>query len=670
MKSGNAAQDPGNMHPAESRDDGSNQSVPLAKNSEELRAQRVWRLSFVAWCTWLFFLGFFAWRNHSIGLHICAIEVVCITLILEHHRKIAAYRRAMNYTLGACACGIFSVSISSPILQPTMLYFPVSILIASQLLGVREALYWLIVNLFAQTIFYLIISGFDIGILRKNVDEMVMVYGVATCIFFCCQQGEAFYRERTKGLVDLSAYLKKKGETLKELATTDSLTGLMNRYQFLQELRENSRSVLKGGNLLALVLIDMDGFKEINDTMGHPVGDKALTEVALRLRTVSGNQSIIARLGGDEFCLILKDCESLERAIDAAQEIRESMRKPFSLDKAECHMDASLGIALCPAHTQCPTELLAYADTAMFCAKSKRSGIEVYNPEMTRSLIENRKTQDRLSRALGRNEFYLVYQPQVCLNSGRILSVEALIRWKHNGEVIPPVAFIPLLERTGDIVPVGSWVLCQAGEQLRQWSEAGLDIGISINLSSVQFTDQYFEQNVVDPLRRLGSLAQRVDFEITESLLVQDLNSTAARLRQLRDVGATISIDDFGTGYSSLAYLRQLPLDRLKIDRAFVKGIPEDDDGLIAKSITVLAHAMGLRVLAEGVETDDQLNFLKSINCDEYQGYFMSPPIPAEEISRLVTRNLTSLPSHLSFQTPDIIPGRMLIGSHSGNLTG
>jgi len=626
------------------------ESKTAVKNAEELRAQRVWRLSYVAWCTWLFFCGYFLWRSHWPGLSICAIEVVCITLILEHHRGTCNYRRVMNLTLGSCACGILSVSISHPSLEPTMLFFPASILIASQLLGVREAFYWLIINWLAQTLFYAIICDFSFQILMASVDEVVMVYGAAACIFFCCQQGEAFYRERTKGLVDLSAHLQEKGDWLQKLASTDSLTGLMNRYQFLLELRENARRATLDGTHLALILIDMDGFKEINDTLGHPIGDKALKEVADRLRNVAGERTTIARLGGDEFCLTMAGCESAEQATSLAKTVRNSLRQLYSLDHLECQMDASFGIALCPDDTQCPTELLAYADTAMFCAKSKRTGIEVYDSEMTRQLIENRKIQDKLSRALDRNEFFLVYQPQVCLNTGRVIAVEALMRWKHEGQVIPPIAFISLLEKTREIIPVGSWVIRQASQQLRQWNDAGYDLCISINLSSVQFVDKLFEENVVAPLRELGELASRIDFEITESLLVDDIEATTSRLLQLREAGATISIDDFGTGYSSLAYLRQFPLDRLKIDRAFVKGIPEDDDGLIAKSITVLAHALGLKVLAEGVETKTQLEFLKSICCDEYQGYFMSPPVSAAEIPRFFSEPSSAIKSSSELQ--------------------
>jgi diguanylate cyclase (GGDEF)-like protein len=632
----------------------SKDSVAGSTNAEELRAQRVWRLSRVAWCTWLFFWGYFLWRDHLPGMLICAIEVLCITLVLEHNRARKQYRLAMNYTLGACACGIFSVSISDPSLQPTMLFFPVSILIASQLLGVKEAFLWLIVNLFAQTVFYLAIFQLDLLALAGSLDEIVMVYGVAVCTFFCCQQGEAFYRERTRGLVNLSNQLQEKGERLQKLASTDSLTGLMNRYQFLLELRERALQASRHGHRLALLTVDMDGFKEINDTLGHPIGDRALAEVAGRLTAVASDEAIIARLGGDEFCLIIEGCDTIDKANRIARDIREALRQPYMMESMECQMDSSLGIALCPDHTKCPTELLAFADTAMFCAKSKRVGIEVYDSEMTRQLIENRMIQNKLMRALERKEFFLVYQPQVCLKTGKTIAVEALLRWKHEGEIIPPIAFISLLEKTRDIIPVGSWVIREACDQLRRWHDAGLDIGVAINLSSVQFNDKFFAQNVISPLLELGVLASKIDLEITESLLVDEVEVTNARLCQLRETGVSISIDDFGTGYSSLAYLKQFPLDRLKIDRAFVKGIPEEDDGLIAKSITVLAHSLGLKVLAEGVETQTQLEFLDSIGCDEYQGYFMSPPVSAEKITQFLEEPFPVANAGTGLQAPSV----------------
>jgi diguanylate cyclase (GGDEF)-like protein len=582
---------------------------------------------------------------------ICAVEVTAIFFFLKFSHGTNQYRLVMNLTLGACAIGILLVSLSDPAYRMTMLFYPVSILIASQLLGVRSAFYWLIVNLLAQLTFYSVVEEFSPAGLWSRIDEIVMVLGMAGCVFFCCQQAEAFYQERTEGLVSLSQELRAEGQRLHELATTDSLTGLMNRYQFLQLLREMTHRLGTPGNQFSLLLIDLDGFKEINDTLGHPVGDLALIEVANRMRLAIPADATLARLGGDEFCLIIPHRGERESVLKLVGDLRDAIRAPYDINTYHWNLDASLGIAHFPLHTHCPTELLAYADTAMFCAKSQRLGHAEYDPVMTKNLVENRQLQDKLAVALERNEFFLLYQPQVCLNSGKIIAVEALLRWRHDGRVVPPIVFIPLLEQSGEINTVGHWIVEEAGRQLQRWHAEGFELGVSINLSAVQVGDPQFESRILAPLRTLKEAAQYLDFEITESLLVQNMQETSARLEQIRATGATISVDDFGTGYSSLAYLRQLPLDRLKIDRAFVKEIPEGDDGLIARSITVLAQSLGMIVLAEGVETEQQLEFLKSIGCDQYQGYFMSPPVEAAQISQMLApvptfSQLNELPVH------------------------
>lgn len=278
----------------------------------------------------------------------------------------------------------------------------------------------------------------------------------------------------------------------------------------------------------------------------------------------------------------------------------------------------------------------------MFYAKEKRLGYSSYEPEMTKRLVEYRSMQEQLSFALERNEFFLVYQPQVSLESGKIIGVEALLRWRRDGEVISPDRFIPLLEKSREIIPVGRWIIREACRQLRAWSDAGLDLEVSINVSSIQFHDDDFHTCIADPLEEFGLDASKLDFEITESLLIEDVSQAIERLSEIKQLGASISIDDFGTGYSSLAYLRHFPLDRLKIDRAFVQDIPEADDGVIAMSIVALSKAIGLKVLAEGVETREQLDFLKSIDCDEIQGYFFSRPVEAEKIASLF-ENQTAL---------------------------
>lgn len=601
-------------------------------NAEELRAQRVWRLVIVLLLTWIFFTCFLWYRGYEIATRVCVADSLIHLVILWTYRNDKNYRLIMNLNLVASAFGLFFVSISHPAMAKTMLFFPVSILVASQLLGVRAAFSWLIVNVVAFAAFFFTMYGVPNTLGTSRFDEMVLILGVAACVFFCCQQGEEYYQERTKNLIDLSQSLQKKSETLHELATTDALTGLINRFQFQEKLKEAASCASAESNRMALFLVDMDGFKEINDTLGHPVGDDALVEIATRLSNEFGDRSDVARLGGDEFCIIYPNIRDQDHAASIARDICDFLTQRYVLEDAEFPLGASVGFSLCPDHTESDQELLSYADTAMFYAKENRLGHACYEFDMTNRLIEYRTMQAHLSLALERDEFFLVYQPQVDLRSDKVIGVEALLRWRHDGEIIPPYRFIHLLERSREIIPVSRWIVREACRQLAAWNEEGYDIGISINVSAVQFNDPDFCQNVADSISEFGIDASKLDCEITEGMLIDDVEQAAARLKQIKEMGISISIDDFGTGYSSLAYLRQFPLDRLKIDRAFIKDIPDSDDGLIAASIIVLSKALGLKVLAEGVETDAHVEFLKTHDCDEYQGYYLSRPVAAEDV--------------------------------------
>jgi len=603
-----------------------------SSNAAELRAARVWRLVIVLWCTWLFFTSFLWYRGYELTGYICIASTIVHLIILLACRGSKNYRLIMNLFLVASAVGLFSVSISHPALAGTMLFFPVSILVASQLLGVRDAFYWLIINLVAFTMHFIVTNGFNATFTSSAFDGLVLFLGVGGCVFFCCQQGEQFYQERTRNLFELSERLRRKGKTLKMLATTDALTGLMNRFHFQERLQAAVGRAMSGTEELTLFLIDMDGFKEINDTLGHPVGDDALVEIATRLQHRFHGRADVARLGGDEFCIIYPNTPDTDSAALIAAEICQLLTQRYVLKDAEFPMGASVGFAACPAHTESDQDLLAYADTAMFHAKENRLGYACYEPNMTDRLVEYRTMQERLSNALEQNEFFLVYQPQVSFDTGRVVGVEALLRWRHDGEVIPPIRFIPLLEQSREIIAVGRWVFEESCRQLAEWSREGYDISVSFNVSAVQFEDETFFHDVADAITRFGVDPTRLDCEITEGLLIDNVQEAVTRLNQLKRTGVTISIDDFGTGYSSLAYLRQFPLDRLKIDRAFVKDIPDADDGLIAASIIVLAKSLGLKVLAEGVETDAHIDFLQQHDCDEYQGYYLSRPVPANEV--------------------------------------
>jgi diguanylate cyclase (GGDEF)-like protein len=607
-------------------------------NVEELRARRVWRFLLVTWLTWIV-NGFFVWyRGYNAAAAVCFIASFAHLVIVVSFWNHANYRRIMNLNLVASGVGLFLVSISDWSVAVTMLYCPVAIVVASQIVGVRAAFYWLVANLVLFVMYYTTMYGLHGTFYTSRLDELLIVAGVAVCTFFCCQQGEEYYQRRIRNLIELSQDLEKKSETLRHLATTDALTGLINRFQFQEMLRERVTHACAVSERMVLFMLDMDGFKEINDTLGHPVGDKTLVEIACRLRAAFGDRCDVARLGGDEFCIIYPQLRDRDQAESIAADICKVLTRRYSLEEAEFPLGVSVGYSFCPDHTQTDHDLLAFADTAMFHAKEHRLGHACYEAEMTNRLVEYRKVQEHLSHALERNEFFLVYQPQVDVHLEEVTGVEALLRWRHDGEVVPPQRFIQLLEESGEIIPVGKWVVHEACRQLTEWTGAGYDIKISVNVSTVQFKDEDFCQSVADSIAEWGVDPRNLDLEVTEGLLIDDIQQAVTRLDAIKEMGISISIDDFGTGYSSFAYLRQLPIDRLKIDRAFIKDIPEADDGQIAATVIVLAKALELKVLAEGVETEAQLAFLKEHDCDEYQGFYLSRPVSAAQVVEYFSR--------------------------------
>lgn len=607
-----------------------------AKGEDDIRVRSVWRFVIVTWLTWLFFACFLWLRGYDEASQVCTVTAVSIAILNSLLWQRNCFSWVMNLNLIASAVGLFLVSTSNSALHGTMLFYPVSILIASQLLGVRVAFIWFLVSAACFSLFYFIVYGVHRTFQSSLADELVLLLGVAACVYFCCQQGEVFYQLRTKSLLKLSRDLEAKSNTLEVLATTDALTGLLNRFQFQERLREQIQDCHRTSKRLALFLIDMDGFKQINDTLGHPVGDAALTMIANRLQANFGETSDVARLGGDEFCIITPDLENAEQATAIAQRIHDSLNDRYVFSDTAIAMSVSIGYCLCPEQCTTDTKALSYADTAMFHAKENRLGYSRYEPEMTDRLIEYQTSQQKLAVALQQNEFFLVYQPQIDLKTGSVLGVEALLRWENEGQIVSPAYFIPLLEKSGEIVAVSNWIVREVCQQLSQWNAIGFDLCVSINVSALQFNDPQFYNEVLRAVVDFDIDAGRLDFEITEGHLIDDLESAFEKLSMIKQLGATVSIDDFGTGYSSLSYLRQFPVDRLKIDRSFVTDIPDRDDGAIASTVIMLAKTLGLRVLAEGVETKEQLRFLVNQECDEYQGYYFSKPVSAAEVSSLL----------------------------------
>ncbi len=436
---------------------------------------------------------------------------------------------------------------------------------------------------------------------------------------------------------------------LEHLALHDALTGLPNRALFREQITQAMAQTHRTGAPFALIYLDLDRFKNVNDTLGHPAGDGLLKEVAARLRATLRETDTIARLGGDEFAVLVCDFERAEGAAIVARRILRALAEPFQFDGHEIHTSASLGLTLFPADAADADTLLRNADLALYQSKhAGRNRLCFFSGEMDREVRARTVMEADLRSALERNELFLLYQPLVKLPGGKPVGVEALVRWRHPAAgVVPPGQFIPVAEESGLIVPLGEWVLRQACRQLRTWQERGVELRVSVNVSPIQVRHDGFVETVAGVLADTGVNAAGLELELTEAILMQDIQAGSRLLARLRQMGIRLSIDDFGTGYSSLNYLHKLPADTLKIDQSFVRDIGKNAcEGSIVKAIIDLGHDIGMSVLAEGVETEAQRDYLVRHGCDEAQGYLFSRPVPAEEIDRLLQRS----------SGPDVLP--------------
>lgn len=427
-------------------------------------------------------------------------------------------------------------------------------------------------------------------------------------------------------------------ERLTYLAQFDPLTGLPNRNLFLDRLGQAMEHAQRNRGRIGVVFADLDRFKIVNDTMGHSIGDKLLVQVAQRLQQCVRTGDTVARLGGDEFAFILFNLAHAEDATLVAKKVITALSLLFELEGQEIYISASLGISVYPGDGTDADSLLRNADTAMFQAKEQGPAMyQFYLPQMNERAVARLKMETQLRGALARHEFVLHYQPKASLISGRITGFEALLRWQHPARgLVPPLQFISVLEDTGLIVSVGEWVVRTVCEQIGKWQGQGLVLHpISVNLSARQFQQQDLDAVIGKTLKITGIDPHLLEFELTESVLMKEAETAANALQNLKAFGVQISMDDFGTGYSSLAYLKRFPLDILKIDRAFIRDVTTDlDDATIAVAMIKLAHSLGLKVVAEGVETRAQLDFLIKHDCDEMQGYYFSRPLPLEGASR------------------------------------
>jgi diguanylate cyclase (GGDEF)-like protein/PAS domain S-box-containing protein len=428
------------------------------------------------------------------------------------------------------------------------------------------------------------------------------------------------------------------------LARFDALTELPNRAYFRELTEEAISEGRRHGERRAVLFVDLDHFKTVNDSLGHAVGDLLLQEVARRLSESLRAGDVVGRLGGDEFVMLLRHMDSDADIAVVADRILARLAEPFALAEHELVVTPSLGIALYPNDGEDYDTLIRNADAAMYHAKeSGRNTYRFYTADMNVRAREILAVENQLRRALERNEFVLHYQPQVEISTGRIIGAEALIRWQHPERgLLGPAEFIPLAEERGLIAPIGQWVLREACRQNKAWQDAGLSsIEVAVNLSAVQFYQRELVDNIAAMLDQYTLEPHWLALEVTESIIVQNVDSTVRTMSALEQMGLKLAIDDFGTGYSSLSYLKRFSADKLKIDRSFVADVPGDpDDSAITRAIINLARNLNLRVIAEGVETQAQWDFLRAEGCDEVQGYLVSRPVAAEAFGELLARGV------------------------------
>ena len=460
---------------------------------------------------------------------------------------------------------------------------------------------------------------------------------------------------RMHGIVQDITEHKNAEEKIRFLAYYDVLTGLPNRRLFKEYSIQAIRMAQRNGTKVAIIFLDLDHFKRINDTLGHNAGDKLLQKVSENMMVVLRTSDIVARansesqpeaalsrLGGDEFTILLSGLTEMKHAVVVAKRIMKCLDLPVKVAGQELYVTGSIGIAVYPDDGEDINTLLKNADTAMYHAKNAgRNNFQFYAKYMNERTLSRLNMEAKLKKALERNEFILYYQPQVESATSTIVGVEALIRWEHpEMGLVSPNEFIPIAEETRLIIPIGEWVLRTACAQMAVWHKAGFNkIRVGVNLSSLQFRQGNIVKTIKNILATTGLDPQYLELELTESMVMQNVEETIATLWQLKEMGLKLSIDDFGTGYSSMSYLKRFPLDTLKIDRSFIKDIMTDSsDAAITKATIGLAQGLELTTIAEGIETKEQLTFLRKQGCDQIQGYFISRPVPAEKVEQLFAK--------------------------------
>jgi len=485
-----------------------------------------------------------------------------------------------------------------------------------------------------------LVSSFESQIYRKS-GEVIWISENARAV--CDDIGTLVCYEGTvEDITERKLYQAR----IEQQANYDTLTGLANRSLLNERLEQGIRAASRHGTRLAVVFVDLDRFKYINDSLGHHVGDELLRAMAERLKSTVRESDTIARLGGDEFVLLINGHGDPETVAIVLERMLSDISQPWTIPQGDFNVTCSIGVALYPDDGTNADTLLKHADSAMYRAKEKgRNNFQFFTAELNALITERLELENKLRRALERDQFELKYQPRVDLCTRRIIGVEALLRWNvPDQEPIVPARFIPVAEEIGLIVPIGKWVLRTACAQAKAWQEQGLPaLLVSVNVSARQFRQDNLVATITDVLCETGLEARYLEIELTESTVMHDAEQFISMLGELSDLGVQIALDDFGTGYSSLSYLKRFPVDRLKVDRSFVQDIATDtDDATIVRTIIALGHNLGLKVVAEGVETEQQIEFLSDNLCDELQGYYFGQPMPPDDIAALIRRDVKS----------------------------
>lgn len=468
-----------------------------------------------------------------------------------------------------------------------------------------------------------------------------MVYGIVLYQEFV-ETGQLLQHHliRLPFLLIMGVFYTQSAQSMRQLANYDVLTGLPNRRRFLELVDQVLIQAVRTKRSLALLFLDLDSFKLINETLGHAAGDQVLQTVAARLRSTIQDGDVAARLGGDEFVVLARGASSADDAARLAQTILTVMDPALTISNQEIFVTTSIGIALYPQDGNEAGALIKHAEAALYRAKTQGSNrYQFYSEEMNDQASERFVLETSLRKAVDRQELLVYYQPQVDLATGQMVGVEALVRWRHpNLGLVSPAKFIPVAETAGLIISIDEWVLRTACRQVKAWHNQGLPlVRLSVNLSSRCFHQPNLVPMVTNALLETQLPPRYLELELTESCMMQDIDQAVKTLGELRALGLTVSLDDFGTGYSSLSYLRSFPIDTLKIDRVFIQGLTASPDAdAIVTAILAMAHALKLKVIAEGVETEEQLAFLNKQGCDEVQGYLYSQPLPAEELQALI----------------------------------